>query len=109
MATVTEIKRGATFSQVLTCLDESDVPVDMTGWSFASELRAGPGKDLLIGFTIDHSAANMGELTMTATAAQTAALSASCRLQYDIKFTTVDGYVYYSETVFLLTSKHITD
>ena len=109
MATVTEIKRGATFSQVLTCLEEDDVAVDMSGWSFASELRAAPGKDLLIDFAIDDSAANVGELTMSATAAETAALDASCKLQYDIKFTTPASDVYYSETVFLLTSKHITD
>ena len=106
----TEVKRGSTFSQLIECLDENDVAVNLSGWSFSSELRSAPEDDAaLLAFTIAETDLVNGQITISATAAQTADLPARRKLYYDVKLEPAAGSVLYSENIFIMTSKHVTD
>lgn len=108
MSVELEIKRGATFQQTLLCVDELDGPIDLSLWSFASDLKLAASNKKLVSFTIDSSAAADGQLTLEASAADTLNLPPSMELVFDVKFTAPDGDVHYSDNIYLLTSKHIT-
>jgi hypothetical protein len=107
--TVTEIKRGSTFEQVITCLDESDIAVNLSGWGVSSDLKESPGASGLLSFAIDSGSFASGIVGISATPAETLVLPADYSLQYDIKFLEPSGAVYYTETMYLKTSRHITD
>ena len=107
--TTTKIKRGSTFEQVITCLDESAVAVNLSGWSVGSDLKESPGASGLLSFTIDSGSFSSGIVGISATPAETLVLPADYSLQYDIKFTEPSSSVYYTETMYLKTSRHITD
>ena len=107
--TITEIKRGSTFEQTITCLDESDVAVNLSGWSVSSDLKESPGASGLLSFTVDSGSFVGGVVGISATPAETLVLPEHYNLQYDLKFTEPGGNVYYTETMYLKTSRHITD
>jgi len=107
--TITEIKRGSTFEQVVTCLDESDAAVNISGWSVESELKESPDEDSLLSFTIDSGSFTSGIVGISATSAETLTLPPDYSLQYDVKLTEPSGAVYYTETMYLKTRRHITD
>ena len=108
MAVEIEIKRGATFEYNALCVDELEDPVDMSTWTFASDLKLSSSREKLVSFAIDSTDAATGTLVLSATPAQTLNLPPSMELDFDIKFTTAGGDVYYSEDINLNTSKHIT-
>lgn len=107
--TITEIKRGSTFEQTITCLDESEIPVNLSGWAVQSDLKQSAGGDILLSFDIQSGDFASGIVGISATSAQTLTLPADYSLQYDIKFTEPSSSVYYTETLYLKTSRHITD
>ena len=107
--TITEIKRGSTFEQTITCLDESDVAVNLSGWTVESDLKQSASEDTLLSFAIESGGFASGIVGISATPAQTLTLPADYSLQYDIKFTEPSSSVYYTETLYLKTSRHITD
>lgn len=108
MAVELEIKRGSTFEQVLLCVDEVDDPIDMSLWSFASDLKLQASGETLLSFAVDTTSAASGQISISATPAQTKNLPPQMVLEFDVKFTTDSGDVHYSETIELKTSKHIT-
>ena len=57
MPTEIEIKRGSTFSQTCLCVDELDTPIDLSLWSFESDLKLVSSNEKLVTFSIDDSAA----------------------------------------------------
>lgn len=107
--TITEIKRGSTFEQTITSLDENGVAVNLSGWSVESDLKKSPEDDILLSFAVDSGNLVSGVFDISATAAQTLTLPADYSLQYDVKYTDPGGAVYYTETMYLKTSRHITD
>ena len=107
--TITEIKRGSTFEQTITCLDESNIAVNLSGWAVESDLKQSAGEDTLLSFVVDSGNFVSGIVGISATPAQTLTLPADYSLQYDIKFTEPSSSVYYTETLYLKTSRHITD
>lgn len=108
MSVEIEIKRGSTFSQTCQCVDELDSPIDMTGWAFASDLRTQAGNEKLLAFSIDDTNSNVGEIVLSASDVDTLHLPPSMTLVFDVKFTDLSGDIHYSETIELITSKHIT-
>jgi len=106
---VTEIKRGSTFEQIITCLDESNIALNLSGWSVGSDLKESPEDDSLLSFTIDSGSFASGIVGISAAPAETLVLPADYSLQYDVKLTEPSGAVYYTETMYLRTSRHITD
>lgn len=107
--TTTEIKRGSTFEQTLSCLDESETYVNISGWTVESDLKVSPDETGLLSFDVDDSLFVSGIVNISATPAQTLTLPANLNLQYDVKFTEPSGQIHYTETLYLKTSKHITD
>ena len=107
--TITEIKRGSTFEQTITCLDESDIAVNLSGWTVESDLKQSAGESTLLSFAIETGGFSSGVVGISATPAETLTLPADYSLQYDIKFTEPGSSVYYTETLYLKTSRHITD
>lgn len=108
--TITEIKRGSTFEQTITSLDENGVAVNLSGWSVESDLKQSPDDTgILISFAVDSGNLVSGIFDISATPAQTLTLPADYSLQYDVKYTNPSGQIYYTETMYLKTSRHITD
>lgn len=108
--TITEIKRGSTFEQTLTSLDENGAIVNLDGWSVESDLKQSPDDTgALLSFSIETGSLASGIFDISATPSQTLSLPADYTLQYDIKYTDPSGAVYYTETMYLKTSRHITD
>ena len=108
MAVEIEIKRGSTFIQTLSCLDEADDPIDLTLWSYSSDLKLKANNETLVSFAIDDSSAATGQLVLSAPASDTLNLPPSMELVFDVKFTDPSGDIHYSENIILETSKHIT-
>lgn len=108
--TITEIKRGSTFAQTITCLDEAGAVINISGWQAGSDLKEYPDDTgVLLSFTIDSGSFNGGIVDISASPAETQTLPADYSLQYDIKLTEPSGAVWYTETMYLKTSRHITD
>ena len=107
--TITEIKRGSTFEQSLSFLDENEDTVNISGWIAESDLKASADQDTLISFDIDDSLFVSGLIVISADSSETLALPANFNLEYDIKLTDPSGSVYYTDTMYLKTSRHITD
>lgn len=103
-----EIKRGSTFSQTCLCVDELDQPIDLSSWSFASDLKLSASNETLISFQIDDAAAADGQIRVYAPASETLNLPPEMALVFDIKFTDGGGDTHYSDDIVVTTSKHIT-
>lgn len=103
-----EIKRGSTFSQTCLCVDDLDQPIDLSLWSFASDLKLAASNETLISFNVDDTESTDGKIRVYAPASQTLNLPPEMALVFDIKFTDGDGDTHYSDNIVLTTSKHIT-
>jgi hypothetical protein len=103
-----EIKRGSTFSQTCLCVDEVDNPIDLSSWSFESDLKLVSSNEKLVTFSIDDTAAAVGQIRVSAPPADTLNLPPQMSMVFDIKFTDPSGDIHYSENIVLTTSKHIT-
>jgi len=103
-----EIKRGSTFSQTCLCVDEVDDPIDLSSWSFESDLKLVSSNEKLVTFSIDDTAAAVGQIRVSAPPADTLNLPPQMSMVFDIKFTDPSGDIHYSENIVLTTSKHIT-
>ena len=103
-----EIKRGSTFSQTCLCVGELDQAIDLSAWSFESDLKLVSSNEKLLSFTIDSTDAVNGNIIVTAPAADTLNLPPQMSMVFDIKFTDPSGDTHYSENIVLTTSKHIT-
>jgi len=108
MSTEIEIKRGSTFSQTCLCVGDLDQPIDLSLWSFASDLKLAASNETLISFSIDDTASANGQVRVYAPASETLNLPPEMALVFDIKFTDGSGDTHYSENIVLTTSKHIT-
>lgn len=108
MSTEIEIKRGSTFSQTCLCVDELDTPIDLSSWSFESDLKLVSSNEKLVTFSIDDTAAAVGQIRVSAPPADTLNLPPQMSMVFDIKFTDPSGDIHYSENIVLTTSKHIT-
>ena len=108
MAVEIEIKRGSTFSQTLLCVDELDAAIDLTNWGFSSDLKSQAGNSKLLAFSVDDTAVTSGQIILSASAEDTLNLPPSMVLIFDVKFIDPSGDTHYSETIELITSKHIT-
>jgi hypothetical protein len=107
--TITEIKRGSTFEQSLSFLDENEDAVSISGWTAESDLKVSVDQDPLLSFDIDDSLFVSGLITISADSSETLSLPANFNLEYDVKLTDPSGSVYYTDTMYLKTSRHITD
>jgi len=152
----TEIKRGSTFEQSISLLDENGDVVNSSSWFISSDLKKSPDDEVLLSFAIDSTQAESGIVGISASPTETLSLPANLLLQYDLKFEIPNqseiecGYwdqaeiweesedwyfgpiwynsedweaqklwicdheggnadVYYTETLYLKTSRHITD
>ena len=103
------IKRGSTFEQSLSITDENDDIVNISGWLVESDLKASLNENALLSFSVDDSLFVSGIATISASPAETLALPADFNLLFDVKLTDLSGDVSYTETMYLRTSKHITD
>ena len=108
MPTEIEIKRGSTFSQTCLCVDELDTPIDLSLWSFESDLKLVSSNEKLVTFSIDDSAAATGQIRVFAPSSDTLNLPPQMSMVFDIKFTDPSGDTHYSDNIVLITSKHIT-
>jgi hypothetical protein len=76
-----EVVPGEPFSLTLPITYEDDAPVavaDASGWSASAQLRTGPDSDTVLHtFVATVNAGSAGSVTLTATAAQTAAWQAA--------------------------------
>jgi len=89
------IDQGTTFSSTVTVRDSSGDPLDLTGYTAIAKMALGYSGtrtriDLTIVFDSDRST---GEVTMSLTATQTAALEAPARYVYDLEITDSSGTV----------------
>ena len=103
-----EIKRGSTFSQTCLCVYEVDNPIDLSSWSFESDLKLVSSNEKLVTFSIDDTAAAVVQIRVSAPPADTLNLPPQMSMVFDIKFTYPSGDIHYSENIVLTTSKHIT-
>ena len=91
-----EIKRGSTFSQTCLCVDEVDDPIDLSSWSFESDLKLVSSNEKLVTFSIDDTAAAVGQIRVSAPPADTLNLPPQMSMVFDIKFTDPSGDTHYS-------------
>ncbi len=103
------IKRGTTWRWTGTIRDDTGVPVNLTGWSVASKLRA-PSGTLLATFacTVDvDQGANPGKLQIYASAAATSTWPLGSAL-WDVAVTDAGGDVDISRTVNVRVEEAVT-
>lgn len=75
MDTAITIYRGASFSYLLEFLDADGVAIDLTGLSpFHAQVRDEEGAPLLLEMTVANTDLSAGKLTISAAAADTAAI-----------------------------------
>lgn len=89
------IAQGTTFSSTVTVRGSSGDPLDLTGYTATAKMALGYSStrtrtDLTIVFDSDRTT---GEVTMSLTATQTAALEAPARYVYDLDVTDSSGTV----------------
>ncbi len=98
------IDQGATFLRTLTFKDTNGVLIDLTDWTFTSELKSSIGRTLLGNFTfvVLDQTAHKGQVTMNMSASVTTSLVAGSATigksvligAYDVKATLTSGVVY---------------
>lgn len=84
------IDQGATFSTVIDLVDENGVPVNLSSYTGASQLRKHYTSSNAISFSV--SLTSNGVVTLALTANQTANLTAG-RYVYDVEVTDTGGIV----------------
>lgn len=70
------IKKGAEFSLPLV-LEDEDGPMDLTGWSFKSQLLTAPNGTVLLTFDVVETALSAGSVLVFAAASSTGAIPAT--------------------------------
>lgn len=84
------IEQGATFSRVLTIKDESGSAIDLTGFSFAGQVRRRYSDSTVLGsftFTILNQTTNKGQVSMVMSSTVTAAIPVDKSTDYTRKIT----------------------
>lgn len=84
------IDQGATFSTVIDLVDENGVPVNLSSYTGASQLRRHYTSSNATSFSV--SLTSNGVVTLALTANQTASLTAG-RYVYDVEVTDTGGIV----------------
>jgi hypothetical protein len=71
------IEQGATYSLLLTFKDSSNVEVNLTGYTFSGKIKETFSSDTVVSFTctLGNQTTNTGEVTISLTAVETAAIS----------------------------------
>lgn len=88
-----DLHQGATFNRTIEVKDENGSAVDITGYTFASQIRTSALSGTVAGtFTITITSASAGRVTMTMTAAN-AALVPAQQCVYDLEMTQDSGDV----------------
>ena len=89
MASITNIfiDQGATFSKTITVKDTSGNALNLTGFTAIAQIRKSPSSSTSVSFTVAFvSPRTTGQITISLTATQTAALEAG-RYNYDVLIT----------------------
>lgn len=84
------IEQGATFIQKLTIKDANSTPVNLTGYTFAAQVRkrySDPTVIASFSFSISNQTTNTGEVIMTMSASVTSAIPVDSSSSYVRKFT----------------------
>jgi hypothetical protein len=84
------IDQGATFSTVIDLVDENGVPINLSSYTGASQLRRHYTSSNAINFTV--ALTSNGVVTLSLTANQTTSLTAG-RYLYDVEVTDNSGIV----------------
>ena len=84
------IDQGATFSTVIDLVDENGVPINLSSYTGASQLRRHYTSSNAISFTV--ALTSNGVITLSLTANQTTSLTAG-RYLYDVEVTDNSGIV----------------
>ena len=84
------IDQGATFTTTVTVTDSSGSAVNLSGYSVAAQIRKSHQSTSSVDFTASVSDASSGEITISLTPTQTAALEAG-RFVYDVVITASGG------------------
>lgn len=100
------IEQGSTFSRLITIQDETQTPVNITGNTFAGQIRKRHASDIIEAtFTCIVTDGANGKLTVSLTDEQTATIP-SGELVYDIEWYNgsatgrlIEGFVYVSPEV----------
>ena len=85
------IDQGATFTTTLTINDSNGSALDLTGYTAIAQIRKSPSSSTSTSFTVAFvSPRTTGQLTISLTSTQTAALEAG-RYNYDVLITASGG------------------
>ena len=84
------IDQGATFTTTVTVTDANGDAVNLSGYSVAAQIRKSHQSTSSVAFTASVSDASSGEITISLTPTQTAALEAG-RFVYDVVITASGG------------------
>ena len=84
------IDQGATFTTTVTVTDSSGSAVNLSGYSVAAQIRKSHQSTSSVAFTASVSDASSGEITISLTPTQTAALEQG-RYVYDVLITDSSG------------------
>tara|TARA_Y100001972_G_scaffold118950_1_gene159659 strand:- start:1038 stop:1373 length:336 start_codon:yes stop_codon:yes gene_type:complete len=93
MASITNIfiDQGATFSETITVKDTSGNALNLTGFTGIAQIRKSPSSSTSVSFTVAFASdRTTGQLTISLTSTQTAALEAG-RYNYDVLITASGG------------------
>jgi len=86
------IDQGADFEATISLEDENQDPFDLSGYSVAGQVRRTYKSATAYDFTVSVADAGEGQVTISMTAAETAAIKAG-RYVYDVKATSSGGAV----------------
>lgn len=78
------IDQGSTFTAGLVLTDALNLPLNLTGYQFRSQMRKNYASSSFVAFTIEPTNLAAGEITLKLTSAQTALLK-SGRYVYDVE------------------------
>lgn len=83
------VNQGASFSLGLTVLDLNKVAINITGFTFQSQIRSAPGGEIIGEFTFTITSGVNGQVTMSMSAEDTTDLEPG-DYYYDVKMTQTD-------------------
>ena len=88
-----DIYQEDTYTRDIQIQDGDGSAVDITGWTFAAQIRRSPGGPLEADFAVDVTDAQQGEITLSLASDTTQALSTNGRHVWDFQATHADGTV----------------
>lgn len=83
------LQRRADYSVVLQFKDSTDTPIDLTGWSVASQIWNLPRTTKIADFTVTYTNRSTGTITLSLTSAQTVLITET--FYYDVLLTNGSG------------------